>query len=118
MPNFRWNRPPPRTPALNQTNLSARSSYGSPDSFPAIRMIVITSAARNLLFASVCPAAQLALTFLQRGMRMATNPRPISATATAAQPTPMRFFQTMLAYQQTAAMEAALDLDIFTAIAQ
>jgi 2-polyprenyl-3-methyl-5-hydroxy-6-metoxy-1,4-benzoquinol methylase len=30
----------------------------------------------------------------------------------------MRFFQTMLAYQQTAAMEAALDLDLFTAIAQ
>jgi SAM-dependent methyltransferase len=30
----------------------------------------------------------------------------------------MRFFQVMLAYQQTAVMQAAIDLDIFTAIAQ
>ena len=50
---------------------------------------------------------------------MATNPRSAQpAPAAATQPTPMRFFQTMLAYQQTAALVAAIDLDIFTAIAQ
>ncbi|MBV9610478.1 MAG: methyltransferase type 12, partial [Acidobacteria bacterium] len=50
---------------------------------------------------------------------MATNPRTVqSVPAAASQPTPMRFFQTMLAYQQTAAMEAAIDLDIFTAISR
>ena len=50
---------------------------------------------------------------------MATNPRTAqSAPGAAPQPSPMRFFQTLLAYQQTAALDAAIDLDIFTAIAQ
>ena len=39
-------------------------------------------------------------------------------SAQAAQPTPERIFQTLTAYQQTAAMRAAIELDIFTAIAE
>ena len=37
--------------------------------------------------------------------------------AAAAMPNPGRLFQVFNAYQQTAAMRAAIDLDIFTAIA-
>ena len=36
----------------------------------------------------------------------------------AAQPSPNRFFETMLAYQRTAALKAAIELDLFTAIGQ
>ncbi|MCA1815350.1 MAG: methyltransferase domain-containing protein [Acidobacteria bacterium] len=38
--------------------------------------------------------------------------------AHAAQPTPERIFQTLFGYQQTAAMRAAIELDIFTAISE
>ena len=38
------------------------------------------------------------------------------AATAAAMPNPGRLFQTFNAYQQTAAMRAAIDLDIFTAI--
>lgn len=38
--------------------------------------------------------------------------------APAGQPTPERIFQTLLGYQQTAAIRAAIELDIFTAIAE
>jgi 2-polyprenyl-3-methyl-5-hydroxy-6-metoxy-1,4-benzoquinol methylase len=40
-----------------------------------------------------------------------------TAAAAAPMPTPSRLFQTFNAYQQTAAMRAAIDLDVFTAIA-
>ena len=33
-------------------------------------------------------------------------------------PSPARFFETMLAYQRTAALKAAVELDLFTAIGQ
>ena len=36
--------------------------------------------------------------------------------AAAAMPNPGRLFQTFNAYQQTAAMKAAIELDVFTAI--
>jgi ubiquinone/menaquinone biosynthesis C-methylase UbiE len=36
----------------------------------------------------------------------------------SAQPSPNRFFETMLAYQRTAALKAAIELDLFTAIGQ
>lgn len=51
---------------------------------------------------------------------MATNPRTVQSApgAAAAQPTPIRIFQTMVSYQHTAAIKAAIELDIFTAIAQ
>jgi ubiquinone/menaquinone biosynthesis C-methylase UbiE len=39
-----------------------------------------------------------------------------AAPAAAAMPTPARIFQTFNAYQQTAAMQAAIELDVFTAI--
>jgi len=35
-----------------------------------------------------------------------------------AQPNPMRIFQTINAFQQTAAMKAAIELEIFTAIGE
>jgi precorrin-6B methylase 2 len=38
------------------------------------------------------------------------------ATATAGRPTPERIFNTLNAYQQTAALKAAIELDVFTAI--
>src|SRR5918997_1668481 len=38
--------------------------------------------------------------------------------ALAPPPTPERIFQTLTAYQQTAALKAAIELDIFTAIAE
>jgi len=41
----------------------------------------------------------------------------VTAPSAAAMPTPARLFQTFNAYQQTAAMRAAIELDIFTAIA-
>ena len=40
------------------------------------------------------------------------------AAALAPPPTPERIFQTLTAYQQTAALKAAIELDIFTAIAE
>jgi ubiquinone/menaquinone biosynthesis C-methylase UbiE len=42
---------------------------------------------------------------------MATRPQP-------QQPTPERFFETINAYQQTAALKAAIELDLFTAIGE
>jgi len=39
------------------------------------------------------------------------------ATATAGRPTPERIFNTLNAYQQTAALKTAIELDVFTAIA-
>src|SRR6202171_2504548 len=38
------------------------------------------------------------------------------ATATAGRPTPERIFNTLNAYQQTAALRSAIELDIFSAI--
>jgi hypothetical protein len=38
------------------------------------------------------------------------------ATATAGRPTPERIFNTLNAYQQTAALKTAIELDVFTAI--
>ena len=40
------------------------------------------------------------------------------AAALAPPPTPERIFQTLTAYQQTAALKAAIELDIFTAIGE
>jgi hypothetical protein len=40
------------------------------------------------------------------------------ATEVQEQPTPERFFNTLDAHQQTAAMKAAIELDVFTAIAE
>lgn len=34
------------------------------------------------------------------------------------QPSPQKFFETMTAYQRTAALKAAIDLDLFTAIGE
>ena len=43
----------------------------------------------------------------------------VNAQATAgAPPNPARIFQTLNAYQQTAALRAAIDLEVFTAIAE
>ena len=41
-----------------------------------------------------------------------------STPMTSHPPTPERIFDTLLAHQQAAALRAALDLDVFTAIAQ
>ena len=41
-----------------------------------------------------------------------------SGSTQSSGPTPERIFQTLTAYQQTAAMKAAIDLDLFTAIAE
>lgn len=51
---------------------------------------------------------------------MSTQPttQPAGAQATPQQPTPERIFQTLNAHQQTAALKAAIELDIFTAIAE
>ena len=42
----------------------------------------------------------------------------MATTASHQQPTPQRFFDTINAYQQTEAMKAAIELEIFTAIAE
>ena len=42
----------------------------------------------------------------------------MASTAHHQQPTPERFFNTVNAFQQTEAMKAAIDLGIFTAIAE
>lgn len=47
-----------------------------------------------------------------------STPQPPPADAHNAQPTPERIFQTLTAYQQTAALRAAIELDIFTAISE
>src|SRR5262249_61499522 len=41
-----------------------------------------------------------------------------SAPAKGTQPTPMQFFETVQSYQRSFAMKAAIDLDLFTAIAK
>ncbi|HEX8130416.1 MAG TPA: class I SAM-dependent methyltransferase [Pyrinomonadaceae bacterium] len=46
------------------------------------------------------------------------NPTINEAAALAPPPTPERIFQTLTAYQQTAALKAAIELDLFTAIAE
>jgi ubiquinone/menaquinone biosynthesis C-methylase UbiE len=46
------------------------------------------------------------------------NPTIHEAGELAPQPTPERIFQTLTAYQQTAALKAAIELDLFTAIAE
>lgn len=43
---------------------------------------------------------------------------PAPQPASAAAPTPMRFFQAVHSFHQTAAMKAAVELDVFTAIAE
>ena len=42
----------------------------------------------------------------------------MATTATHQQPTPERFFNSINAYEQTEAMKAAVELEIFTAIAE
>jgi ubiquinone/menaquinone biosynthesis C-methylase UbiE len=49
---------------------------------------------------------------------MSTTPTTQTNDAHAGQPTPERIFQTLTGYQMTAAMRAAIELDIFTAIAE
>lgn len=55
-------------------------------------------------------------------MTQTAQPDPTNAQqhggAQTSQPTPERIFQTLTAYQQAAAMKAAVELDIFTAIAE
>jgi SAM-dependent methyltransferase len=46
------------------------------------------------------------------------NPTINEAAELAPPPTPERIFQTLTAYQQTAALKAAIELDLFTAIAE
>jgi ubiquinone/menaquinone biosynthesis C-methylase UbiE len=46
------------------------------------------------------------------------NPTIHEAAKLSPPPTPERIFQTLTAYQQTAALKAAIELDIFTAIAE
>ena len=46
------------------------------------------------------------------------NPTINEAAALAPPPTPERIFQTLTAYQQSAALKAAIELDLFTAIAE
>src|SRR5690349_357825 len=41
----------------------------------------------------------------------------MAASTTASKPTPERIFNTMVAFQETEALKAAIELDIFTAIA-
>src|ERR1700682_6181051 len=40
----------------------------------------------------------------------------MATTSTAGRPTPERIFNTLNAYQQTAALKTAIELDVFTAI--
>lgn len=42
----------------------------------------------------------------------------MAASTTASRPTPERIFNTMIAFQETEALKAAIELDIFTAIAE
>ena len=42
----------------------------------------------------------------------------MSTPGSAQQPSPERFFEVMNAYQQTAALKAAIELDLFTAIGE
>ncbi|HEX9919229.1 MAG TPA: class I SAM-dependent methyltransferase [Pyrinomonadaceae bacterium] len=46
------------------------------------------------------------------------NPTINEAAELAPQPTPVRIFHTLTAYQQTAALKAAIELELFTAIAE
>src|ERR1700758_5195297 len=41
----------------------------------------------------------------------------MAASTTTSKPTPERIFNTMIAFQETEALKAAIELDIFTAIA-
>src|SRR5438477_440692 len=42
----------------------------------------------------------------------------MAATTTTSKPSPERIFNTMIAFQETEALKAAIELDIFTAIAE
>src|SRR5204862_1536943 len=42
----------------------------------------------------------------------------MAASTTTSRPTPERIFNTMIAFQETEALKAAIELDIFTAIAE
>src|SRR4051794_32792416 len=49
---------------------------------------------------------------------MSAHTQPLPAGAPQSQPTPQLFFETINAFQKTAALKGALDLDLFTAIAE
>jgi len=51
-------------------------------------------------------------------MSAIAKPEVAPHTSLQAQPTPVRFFQTLHAYQQTAALKAAIDLELFTALSE
>jgi 2-polyprenyl-3-methyl-5-hydroxy-6-metoxy-1,4-benzoquinol methylase len=51
-------------------------------------------------------------------MATTVQPQQTTHTAPAQQPTPERFFNAMNAHQQTEALKAAVDLEVFTAIAE
>ncbi len=50
--------------------------------------------------------------------RKSTKPATPTSLATVPPPNPMRIFQTLNAFQQTAALRAAIELNIFTAIGE
>jgi 2-polyprenyl-3-methyl-5-hydroxy-6-metoxy-1,4-benzoquinol methylase len=50
--------------------------------------------------------------------RKRTSRKIREAESSASQPNPMRIFQTLNAFQQTAALRAAIELDVFTAIGE
>jgi len=49
---------------------------------------------------------------------MSAHSQPVPSSAPQSQPTPQLFFETINAFQKTAALKGALDLDLFTAIAE
>src|SRR5512141_439486 len=49
---------------------------------------------------------------------MATQPKPRAVSAPAPQPNPVNIFAALNGFQLSFAMKAAIDLDIFTAIAE
>lgn len=51
-------------------------------------------------------------------MNQHSIPPKSMATGASPQPSPQKFFETMTAYQRTAALKAAIDLDLFTAIGE
>src|SRR5689334_20993801 len=50
--------------------------------------------------------------------QMATSPKNIPFPTQQSQPTPELFFETAFAYQKSAALKAAVELGLFTAIAE
>ena len=49
---------------------------------------------------------------------MSAHSQPLPSAAPQAQPSPQLFFETVNAYQRTSALKAAIELDLFTAIAE